>query len=135
MPPTTRHSARVRLQGLAASVVVGGGYNGLRGGVANGKDEHGQPQCVADLHPTSVGGVGLGFHWVSHDLPYVCDSRDCAFEDGETVRLKVVTLVFVTVYKMDFQFCETKSSGWKLGLGLGLGVQGAVWTIANTRHP
>lgn len=133
MPPTTHHSARVRLQGISLSLAVAGGYNGLRSGIAEGKDENGQPQCTAELHPASIGGVGLGFHWVSHDLRYTCDNKDCAFEDGNTVELTIVTIVFITIYKMQFNFCQTRDSGWKLGLGLGLGAQGAVWTITNTR--
>ena len=134
-------SARVRITGLQGSIGSVGGYAQvfdpplveLWSGKAWGWDEHGQRACQADLEWTSAGGIGLSFHFLSHRLTYDCENRDCAFSDGDSVRLTVWTILFVTIGKMDFSFCDFRSSSWKIGLGLGLGVNGSEWRVRNTR--
>lgn len=121
---------------MQANITSVGGYNRLlSSGSAWGKDEDGNDECVADLTFGDSGGVGVSFHWTSKELTYDCDRVECAFDNGNQVRLKVATIIFVTIYKMDFGFCRSKTSGWKVGLGLGLGIQGCTWSIANVRRP
>lgn len=130
------HKARVRIMGVQANITSVGGYNQLLSdGSAWGKDEDGNDECEADLNFGDSGGVGVSFHWASKELTYDCENVDCAFANGNIVQLTVATIVFITIYKMDFGFCESRTSGWKLGLGLGLGYQGCAWAIANVRRP
>lgn len=135
-------SARVRITGLQGSIASLGGYAQigsrrpieLWAGSAWGWDGNGLPHCQADLDWNSSGGFGLSFHFTSHRLTYRCDNRGCAFTNGHEVSLTVATIFFVTLYKMDFRFCTRRTSGWKVGLGLGLGLQGSVWKVVNTRR-
>ncbi len=130
------HTARVRIFGAQANIASVGGYNKtFSGGSAWGRDEDGNIECLADLGFGDSGGVGASFHWASKELTYDCENVDCAFKNGNPVLLTVITFIFITMYKMDFGFCESKGSGWKVGLGLGLGYQGCTWGIKNLHSP
>lgn len=133
-------SALVRITGIRGSIGNLGGYAQigtprfmqLWAGSAWGWDANGNQNCQADLDWLSSGGLGLSFHFTSHQLDYPCEGRACAFANGDEVSLTVATILFVTFYKMEFRFCSRRNSGWKVGLGLGL--QGSVWKVLNTRR-
>jgi len=133
-------TALVHINGIQGNIGNIGGYAQigtpafikLWAGRVWGWDGNDNQHCQADLDWYSSGGLGLSFHFMSHRLAYRCE-RNCAFANGDEVSLTVATIFFVTFYKMDFRFCTLRSSGWKLGFGLGLGVQGSVWKVLNTR--
>lgn len=133
-------SALVRITGLQGNILSAGGYAQIGApafirlwdGSAWGWDGNGNQHCQADLDWQDSGGLGFSFHFTSHQLDYHCEAQ-CAFRDGAEVTLSIATIFFVTVYKMTFRFCTTRTSGWKLGLGLGLGYAGSVWKVRNTR--
>ncbi len=135
-------SARVRITGLQGNIGPVGGYAQIGSGPkpvrlwsgrAWGWDENGHQACQAELDWKSSGGFGFSFHFLSNRLTYNCENKDCAFANNDRVTLSVGTILFVTVSKVDFYFCDHRSSGWKIGLGLGLGIQGSEWRIQNVR--
>jgi hypothetical protein len=130
--------AKIEIWGIAGSLGLLGAYAQLWNwplwdGHAWGRDPQGDKECQADLEWFSTGGFGLSYHRLGGSANFDCADVDCAFKNGDEVTLTVVTLLFFTIHKVECAFCTTVSAGWQASFGVGLGYQGAVWKIRNTR--
>ncbi|MFA0962948.1 hypothetical protein AB9P05_14180 [Roseivirga sp. BDSF3-8] len=83
--------------------------------------------CTGKLKTKEAGGIGFSLYRISTVVSIDCES-DCEFKVKDTIRLEIITLVFVTITQIRMKLCEEKVS-WTLGLGLGLGWNGATWEV------
>jgi len=90
--------------------------------------------CNGKLKTTdSNHGIGLSWHRIHTSADFNCEDH-CEFKTktalfgASRVELTIFTIVFITVTKVTMHLCDTKSV-WHVGLGLGLGWNGAVWEV------
>jgi hypothetical protein len=128
-------SARAVIRCVQVNFFSVGGHNRfLQYGAVVGFDD-GRSVCSAELKPRESGGFGAAIHFLSNVVEFGCEDVDCAFKDGDEVRMSVATIVFLTINRMVFDFCEERQSTLGIGIGLGLGLQGSTWTVAGTKGP
>lgn len=83
--------------------------------------------CDGRLRTKSSGGIGLSLHRITASDDFNCDDH-CEFSKGDEITVSIVTLLFVTVTRINMSLC-TRGNDWHIGLGLGLGWNGAVWEV------
>lgn len=83
--------------------------------------------CNGKLKTKSSGGIGVSWHRIRASDDFDCDAN-CEFKVGDTVSLNIITFLLVTITTIDMSLCDS-GSDWHIGLGLGLGWNGAVWEV------
>jgi hypothetical protein len=119
---------------LGVAGFIGGALSASRGEITSWDDNQTR-RCEADLSPRRDMLLGASIGDLSGHIHYDEGNWDCAFQDGNYLRIQVWTLLFVNINRITYNLrAGTTRRNLGINFGLGLGYFRFNLTVADARH-